>query len=131
MDPSIWPITAAALIERPTSWAIQISGTRTMPVAGSTSTRATPALYEQAGEGPTLAPRYFPAPAAGVHEPTVPTVPAATTAMSEGSRPSTSATMIASTESEPWPISVDPQNTVTPPPRSHLSCTPECGIAFQ
>src|SRR5947199_1865261 len=31
----IWPITAAALIERPTSWAIQILGTRTMPVARS------------------------------------------------------------------------------------------------
>src|SRR6058998_2818798 len=36
-EPSIWPITVAALIARPTSWAIQIFGTRTIPVAGSTS----------------------------------------------------------------------------------------------
>src|SRR6267378_5155384 len=43
-DPSIWPITVAALIERPTSCAIQTRGTRTMPLAGSTSTRATHAL---------------------------------------------------------------------------------------
>ena len=43
-EPSIWPITVAALIARPTSWAIQIFGTRTTPVAGSTSTSATQAL---------------------------------------------------------------------------------------
>src|SRR5207249_4229327 len=40
-EPSICPMTLAALIERPTSWAIQTRGTRTMPVAGSTSTSAT------------------------------------------------------------------------------------------
>src|SRR5213076_257747 len=43
-EPSIWPITVAALIARPTSCAIQILGTRTIPVAGSTSTSATQAL---------------------------------------------------------------------------------------
>ena len=48
-------MTEAELIERPTSCAIQIVGTRTMPVSGSTSTSATHALYEYAGEGP----RYF------------------------------------------------------------------------
>ena len=37
----------------------------------------------------------------------------------------------ASTSSEPWPISVAPQNAVTPPLRSTLSCTPECGMSFQ
>ena len=50
---------------------------------------------------------------------------------SKGSMPSTSATMPTSTSSEPWPISVAPQNTVTPPLRSSLSCTPECGRSFQ
>src|SRR5207248_6188127 len=57
-EPSIWPITVAALMARPTSCAIQILGTRTMPVAGSTSTSATQPLYEYAGDGPTPAPRY-------------------------------------------------------------------------
>jgi hypothetical protein len=58
-------------------------------------------------------------------------VSAVTTRMSLGAMPSSSATTYASTESEPWPMSVEPQNTVTPPPRSILICTPECGIAFQ
>jgi hypothetical protein len=51
--------------------------------------------------------------------------------MSNGSMPSTSATMATSTSSEPWPISVAPQNTVTWPLRSTSSCTPLCGILFQ
>ena len=45
--------------------------------------------------------------------------------------PSTSATIEARIESEPWPMSVEPQKTVTPPPRSSFSCTPDCGIVFQ
>jgi hypothetical protein len=48
-----------------------------------------------------------------------------------GSMPSTSATMAASTSSEPCPISVAPQNTVTWPLRSRRICTPLCGILFQ
>src|SRR5438067_504537 len=79
-DPSICPITVAALIERPTSCAIQTRGTRTIPVAGSTSTSATHALYEYAGDGPTPEPRYFPGDGAGVYEPTVPIVPSAASA---------------------------------------------------
>src|SRR6266404_1451956 len=51
--------------------------------------------------------------------------------MSKVSRPRTSATIEASTSSEPCPISVAPQNSVTPPPRSNFNCTPECGILFQ
>jgi len=51
--------------------------------------------------------------------------------ISKVSSPRTSATMEARTSSEPWPISVAPQKRVTPPPRSNLSCTPECGILFQ
>ena len=50
---------------------------------------------------------------------------------SSASSPSTSATIAASTSSEPWPISVAPQNAVTRPERSSCSCTPECGISFQ
>src|SRR6266566_1943951 len=79
-EPSICPITVAALMARPTSCAIQILGTRTMPVAGSTSTSATQALWEYAGDGPTPAPRYFPGEGGGVYEPTVPTVPSAASA---------------------------------------------------
>ena len=37
-----------------------------MPVSGSTFTSATQALYEYAGDGPTPAPRYFPALIGGV-----------------------------------------------------------------
>ena len=40
-------------------------------------------------------------------------------------------TQAASTVSLPWPMSVAPQNAVTPPPRSSLSWTPECGMEFQ
>ena len=47
------------------------------------------------------------------------------------STPSTSATIVASTSSEPCPSSVAPQNTVTCPLRSSSSCTPECGSLFQ
>ena len=36
-----------------------------------------------------------------------------------------------STSSDPCPISVAPQNAVTPPLRSSLSCTAECGRSFQ
>ncbi len=50
---------------------------------------------------------------------------------SNGSTPSTSATIATSTSSEPCPISVAPQNTVTWPLRSSRSCTPVCGILFQ
>src|SRR5258705_5123492 len=50
---------------------------------------------------------------------------------SYGSMPSTSATIAASTSSDPCPISVAPQNTVTCPLRSMRSCTPDCGILFQ
>ena len=50
---------------------------------------------------------------------------------SNGSIPSTSATMATSTSSEPWPISVAPQKAVTPPLRSSFNCTPECGRSFQ
>ena len=58
-------------------------------------------------------------------------VSAVTTRMSNGSTPSTSATMYARIESLPCPMSVEPQNTVTPPLRSSFSCTPDCGIEFQ
>ena len=51
--------------------------------------------------------------------------------MSSGSMPNTSATQYASTESEPCPMSIEPQNAATPPERSSLSCTPECGMLFQ
>ena len=54
-----------------------------------------------------------------------------TARMSNGSMPSTSATHATSTSSDPWPISVAPQNAVTPPLRSSFSCTPECGMSFQ
>ena len=54
-----------------------------------------------------------------------------TTRMSTGSMPRTSATNIASIVSEPWPMSVLPQKAVTPPERSSLSCTLECGSWFQ
>jgi hypothetical protein len=40
---------------------------------------------------------------------------------SNGSMPSTSAINATSTSSEPWPISVAPQNAVTPPLRSSFS----------
>jgi hypothetical protein len=58
-------------------------------------------------------------------------VSAVTTRISNGSIPRTSATTYASTESLPCPMSIDPQNTVTPPPRSSFSWTPDCGIEFQ
>src|SRR5690242_14697450 len=67
-------------MQRPTSCATQILGTRTIPVSGSTSTSATAALYEYAGEGPTPAPRYRPGLRGGVYDPTVPTVPTAASA---------------------------------------------------
>ena len=51
-----------------------------MPESGSTCTSATAALYEYAGEGPTPLPRYRPAPAGGVYDPTVPIVPRAASA---------------------------------------------------
>src|SRR6266850_6834895 len=54
-----------------------------------------------------------------------------TARMSNGSMPSTSATQATSTSSDPWPISVAPLNAVTPPLRSSLSWTPECGKSFQ
>ena len=57
-------------------------------------------------------------------------VSAVTSLTSDGSRPSSSATIVASTESEPCPISIAPQKAVTPP-RSTLICTSECGISFQ
>src|SRR3954469_22927036 len=47
------------------------------------------------------------------------------------STPSVSATIAASTSSEPCPISVAPQYTMTVPERSSRTCTPECGILFQ
>jgi len=50
-EPSIWPITVVALMARPTSWAIQIFGTRTIPVAGSTSTSATQGAVGVSGRG--------------------------------------------------------------------------------
>jgi hypothetical protein len=51
--------------------------------------------------------------------------------MSASATPSTSATMAASTESDPWPISDWPQKTATPPERSSFSITPDCGMWFQ
>jgi hypothetical protein len=38
--------------------------------------------------------------------------------------------IVASTESEPWPMSIAPQYAVTPP-RSTLIWTSECGMSFQ
>jgi hypothetical protein len=58
-------------------------------------------------------------------------VSAVTTRTSSGRIPSTSATMYARIESEPWPMSMDPQNTATPPPRSIFTIAPECGMSFQ
>ena len=42
--PSTWPITVTGLMQRPMSCAIQILGTVTIPLDGSTSTSATAAL---------------------------------------------------------------------------------------
>ena len=50
---------------------------------------------------------------------------------SSTSMPSTSATLIASTESDPWPMSICMHFAVTPPPRSTFRSTDVCGILFQ
>ena len=57
LDLSGTKVTNAGLMQRPTSWAIQIFGTRKAPVSGSTSTSTMHAEYEYAGDGPTPAPR--------------------------------------------------------------------------
>ena len=58
-------------------------------------------------------------------------VSAVTTRTSSGRMPRTSATTYARTESDPWPMSIEPQNAATPPPRSIFTITPECGMSFQ
>ena len=57
-------------------------------------------------------------------------VSAVTRWMSRASSPSSSAAIWASTESEPWPMSIAPQNRVTPV-RSTFSWTSEWGMSFQ
>ena len=56
-EPSICPATRTGLSARPQSCAIQIFSTFTNPVSGSTSTSATCAVNEYAGEAPIVAPR--------------------------------------------------------------------------
>ena len=56
-DPSIWPATSTGFSARPQSCAIQIFSTVTNPVSTSTSTSATCAVKEYAGEAPIVAPR--------------------------------------------------------------------------
>src|SRR4029079_18478622 len=73
--PSTWPRARTGLIERPMSWAIQTFGTWIHPVAGSTPTSTTAAVYEYVGDGPTPPPLNFAADGGGVYEPTVPSVP--------------------------------------------------------
>jgi len=50
--------------------------------------------------------------------------------MSRRPSPSSSHTIIASTDSAPWPMSLMPQNSVARPERSSFSCTADCGISF-
>ena len=55
---------------------------------------------------------------------------AATTRTSETSTPSSSAAIQATTEFEPWPMSLPPVKTVTAPERSTLIWIPAWGILF-
>jgi hypothetical protein len=45
--------------------------------------------------------------------------------------PRISAVTYARTESDPWPMSVAPHSTATPPLRSARVITPEWGMSFQ
>ncbi|MNC99696.1 hypothetical protein D3C83_180650 [compost metagenome] len=65
-EPSICPSTSTGCSARPQSCAIQIFSTRTMPVSMSTSTSATCAVNEYAGEAPIVPPRYSPCTSLGV-----------------------------------------------------------------
>ena len=83
--PSTWPRASTGLITRPMSCPIQTLGTRIQPVAASTSTSTTAAVYEYATEGPTPPPRYRAALRAGRYEPVVPSVPCSTSAATTAS----------------------------------------------
>src|SRR5258706_8097738 len=67
------------------SCAIQIFGTVIQPVALSTWASTTQAVYEYAGDGPTPAPLKRPGARGGLYEPTEPSVPNFSSAMTTAS----------------------------------------------
>ena len=59
-EPSICPSTIIGFNARPQSCATQMCFTSTNPVSASTSTSATCAVNEYAGDAPIVPPRYSP-----------------------------------------------------------------------